>query len=69
MSTLSWVTEEKAKAKDKIQRWRISLEGKQENFIEALRKWHMLAASKVKMSAKEKKMNRNTYDVSSIKRV
>ena len=63
MSTLSWVTEDKAKAKDKIQRWRISLEGKQENFIEALRKWHMLAASKVKMSAseKKKKMNRNTY--------
>ena len=69
MSTLRWVTEERAKAKDKIQRWRISLEGKQENIIEALKKWHMLAASKVKMSANEKKMNRNTYDISSIKRI
>ena len=38
MSTLRWVTEERAKAKDKIQKCRISLKGKQENFIAAVRK-------------------------------
>ena len=29
----------------------------------------MLAATKVKMSGSEKKVNKNTYDISSIKRV
>ena len=44
-----------AKAKDKIQRWRISLKGKQENFIASVKKWQMLAAYKVKMSCQYKK--------------
>ena len=39
-----------------------------ENFVEALTKWEMLAA-KVKMSDSEKKVNENTCDNSSIKRV
>ena len=40
---------ERARASDWKQRRRVSLEEKQENFIEALGKWEMLAASKVKM--------------------
>jgi len=32
-------------------------------------KWEMLAATKVKMSGRKKKVNRNTYNISSIKRV
>ena len=52
---------ERARASDLKQRRRISLEEKHENFIVAVRKWEMLAASKVKMSSSEKiKVNRNT---------
>ena len=43
-------TEKRARASDWKQRRRISLEEKQENFTEAVGKWEMLAASKVKMS-------------------
>ena len=40
------------------------------NLIELVRKWEMLAATMVKMSNSEKKyMNKNTYNISSIKRV
>ena len=40
----------------------ISLEDKRENFIAAVRKWEMPAATKVKMSGSEnKKVSRNTY--------
>ena len=41
---------ERAKESDQKQRRQISLEEKQKNFIAAVRKWEMLAASKVKMS-------------------
>ena len=41
---------ERTRASDWKQRRRISLEEKQENFIEAVGKWEMLAASKVEMS-------------------
>ena len=45
------------------------LEEQHENFVAAVRKWEMLAATKVKMSVSEKKVNQNTYDISSSKRV
>ena len=51
---------ERARASDWKQRKWISLEEKHEKFIAAVRKWEMLAASKVKMSGSEKikaKMN------------
>ena len=34
-----------------------------------VRKWEMLAATKVKMSGSENKVNSNTYNISSIRRV
>ena len=49
----------------------ISLEEQHENFVAAVRKYEMLAATKckVKMSASKKKVNKDdTYDTSSIKR-
>ena len=45
------------------------LEEKHKNFVAAVRKWEMLAATKVKMSGSDKKVNKNKYDSSSIKRV
>ena len=52
---------ERARASDCKQRRRISLQEKHENVIAAVRKWEMLAASKVKMSGSEKiKSERNT---------
>ena len=52
---------ERARASDWKQRRRISWEEKHENFIAAVRKREMLAASKVKMSGSEKiKANMNT---------
>ena len=49
------------RASDCRQRRRISLQEKNENVIAAVRKWEMLAASKVKMSGSEKiKSERNT---------
>ena len=45
------------------------LEEQQKHFVAAVRKLRMLAAIKVKMSNSEKKVNKNTYDISSIKRV
>ena len=47
------VNRERAKASDWKQRRRILLEEKHENFIAAVRKWDMLAASKMKMSGSE----------------
>ena len=39
-------------------------------FVAAVRKWEIRAAMKVKMRGSEKrKVNKNTYDISSIKRV
>ena len=64
MSILTWKRE-----KELEQRRPTSFEEKHENFIAAVRKWEMLAATKVKMSGSEKKVNKNTYDISSIKRV
>ena len=45
------------------------LEEQQKHFVAAVRKLQMLAAIKVKMSSSEKKVNKNTYAISSIKRV
>ena len=62
---------ERARARDKSL-WRpISLEEKQKKFIAAVRKrgnasCHQL---KVKVSGREKKVNGNTYNISSIRRV
>ena len=50
---------EGARASDWKQRRRISLEEKHENFITAVRKWEMPAASKVKMSGSEIKIKAN----------
>ena len=47
----------------------ISLEEQHENFIAAVRKWQILAAARVKMSGIKKRFYRNTYNISSIKRV
>ena len=44
-----------ARARNKKQRRPISLEEKHENSIAAMRKWEMLAATKVKMSDSENK--------------
>ena len=44
------------------------LEEQHENVLAAVRKWEILAATKVKMS-EWKKVNDNRYDISSIKRV
>ena len=46
------------------------LEERHENFVAAVRKWEMLAATKVKMSGNEKKSEQeHVYDISSSKRV
>ena len=45
------------------------MEGQHEKFVAAVRKREILAATKVKMSRSEKKKNKNTYDISFIKRV
>ena len=58
---------ERARAKDK--KTREKKKEKHENFIAAVRKWEMQAATKVKISGSDKKVNRNKYDFSSIKRV
>ena len=55
--------------KIKKQRRHFLLEEQQKHFVAAVRKLQMLAAIKVKMSNSEKKVNKNTYDISSIKRV
>ena len=39
------------------------------NFIAAVRKWEMLAATKVNMGGSEEQVNRNKHSISSIKRV
>ena len=44
------------------------LEEQHENVLAAVKKWEILAATKVKMS-EWKKVNNNRYDISSIKRV
>ena len=53
----------------KKQRRHFLLEEQQKHFVAAVRKLQMVAAIKVKMSNSEKKVNKNTYDISSIKRV
>ena len=45
------------------------LEEQHENFLAAVRKWEILAATKVKMSEWKKVNNNIRYDSSSIKRV
>ena len=47
------------------------LEEQHENFVAAVTKWEMLAATNArrKWAAVKKKVNENTYDISSIKRV
>ena len=56
------------RARNKKQRRPISSDEKHENLIAAVRKWEILAATKVKMSCSEIEVNRNTY-ISSVKRV
>ena len=52
---------ERARARDKKQRRKISLKEKHENFIVAVRNMDILAATKVKMGGSEKKkVDRNT---------
>ena len=62
---------ERAKPRDKKQRRLIPKEKTHETFKVVVRKWEMLVATKVKMSGSEKKkeLNRNTYNISSMKRV
>ena len=60
---------ERAKARDKKQRRPISSEEKRENFIAVVRNWEMLATTKVKMRGSKKKVNGNTFKISSIKLV
>ena len=67
MSTLTWILkieQDRARARKRKQRRRISLEGKPENFIAAIRILEMLTATKMKMSgsAKKTEANRQTYD-------
>ena len=77
MSTLKVDNRKRARARDKRQRRRISLEEQHKNFIAAVRRQEMLVTSKMKMSGSEKKnANKNTqnffvstYDISSIKGV
>ena len=45
---------ERARASDWKQRRKLSLEEKHENFVAEVRKWEMLAASKVKWAAVKK---------------
>ena len=44
---------ERARVRDKKQRRPILLKEKHENFLAAVRKWEMLANTKVKMSSRE----------------
>ena len=57
---------ERARAKD--EKTKEKKKEKHENFIAAVRKWEMQVAIKVKISGSDEKVNRNTYDFSSIKR-
>ena len=59
---------ERAKARNTQQRRPISLEEKHQNFTAAVRKWEMLAATKVKMCGNQKKWA-GTHNISCIKRV
>ena len=45
------------------------MEEQHENFVAVVRKREMLVATKVTMSGSGKKVNKNTYNISSIKRV
>ena len=54
---------QRARARDTKQRRRISLEEQHENFIPAVRKWEMLAASKVENEQQWKKVNRNQQNL------
>ena len=60
MRTPTWITEKELEREiiNKIER--ISLEEKHENFIAAVSKWGMLAATKVKMSGSEKEKKEGT---------
>ena len=57
---------QKARAREKKRR-HFLLEEQHENFVAVARKWKML--TKVKIRGRRKKVNKNTYDISSIKRV
>ena len=59
---------ERAKARNTQQRRPISLEEKHQNFTAAVKKWEMLAATKVKMCGNQKKWA-GTHNISCIKRV
>ena len=55
MSTLKVDNRKRARARDKRQRRRISLEEQHKNFIAAVRRQEMLVTRKMKMSGSEKK--------------
>ena len=59
---------ERAKGRNTQQLRPISLEEKHQNFTAAVRKWEMLAATKVKMCGNQKKWA-GTHNISCIKRV
>ena len=67
-TALTWITENELEReiKNKGDQWRWKDHG---NFIAVVWKWEMLAATKMKMSGSEKIANRNTFNISSIKRV
>ena len=60
---------QRVSARDKKQRTHFLVEEQHENFVAMVRKWEMLAVTKVKMSSSEKKENKNMYDIFSIKHV
>ena len=62
MSILTWKTE-----REKKQKRSILLEEKPENFIGMVRKWEMLASSKVKVRRSVKKSEQETYNIPFIK--
>ena len=66
MSATMWTTEKEPEQEIKNR----GHEEKHDNFILVVRRKEMLTATKEKMSgSKKKKADRNTYDISSVKRV
>ena len=60
MRTPTWITEKELEREIINKGERISLEEKRKNFIAAVSKWGMLAATKVKMSRSEKEKKEGT---------
>ena len=60
MCSPTWITQKELEREIINKGERISLEEKRKNFIAAVSKWGMLAATKVKMSGGEKEKNQAT---------